>query len=123
MSLIATLLHKPVPPIHHSAQKFLVEQYRDKPRFEREAAMLHPARPAFVPKCYDHMLNKKVANRMAIEDCLRNGIDTQMAIHLATNLSQATVCVRLSEMVSAKEAEVDRNYHPLKYSLAGETKS
>lgn len=29
MSLIATLLHKPVPPIHNSAKLFDVDQYRD----------------------------------------------------------------------------------------------
>ena len=30
MSLIATLLHKPIPPIHHSARAFNVDFYRDK---------------------------------------------------------------------------------------------
>ena len=120
MSLIATLLHKPVPPIHHSAQKFLVEQYRDKPRFEAEAARLKPARPAFVPKCFDHMLNKKVANQLAIEDCLRNGVNTQLKIHKATKISQSTICVRLAEMVRGKEASVDRSQSPWTYQMVGD---
>ena len=30
MSLIATLLYKPIPPIHHSARAFNVDCYRDK---------------------------------------------------------------------------------------------
>ena len=119
MSLIATLLHKQVPPIHHSARAFKVEEYRDKPRFQKEAELLEKAKPVYVPKNYDHMLNKKIANRKAIEDCLRNGVNTQPAIHAATGISQGTICHRLAEMVYGDELIVDRSTKPWTYQMVG----
>lgn len=120
MSLIASILSGSKPSIPGVATIYRVEQYRDKPRFEAEAARLKPASPAFVPKCFDHMLSKKVANRLAIEDCLRNGINTQMKIHIATDISQGTICQRLAEMVYAGEAAVDRSEKPWKYCMTDE---
>ena len=120
MSLISTILSGSKPRIHGTATIYLVEKYRDKPRFEAEAARLKPDRPAFVPKCFDHMLNKKVANQKAIEDCLRNGVNTQIGIHLATKISQATICIRLAEMVQAKEASIDRTKRPCIYQMVGD---
>ncbi|MGB4064210.1 MAG: hypothetical protein WBK19_10335 [Azonexus sp.] len=120
MSIIATILSGSKPSIPGISTIYRVEQYRDKPRFEAEAARLKPARPAFVPKCFDHMLNKKVANQLAIEDCLRNGVNTQMGIHLATKISQATICLRLAEMVYSKEASVDKSQRPWTYRMVGD---
>ena len=117
MSLISTILTGSKPIINGTATIYLVEEYRDKPRFEAEAARLKPARPAYVPKCFDHMLNKKVANQLAIEDCLRNGVNTQLKIHKATKISQGTICIRLAEMVRGKEASVDRSQSPWTYRL------
>ena len=117
MSLITTLLSGQKPTIQGFARIFKVEEYRDKPRFAKEAEKLEKARPVFVPKCFDHMLNKKVANQEAIEDCLRNGVNTQMSIHLATKISQATICYRLADMVNANEVTVDRSQKPWTYQL------
>ena len=44
MSLIATLLHKPVPPIHASATFFNVDQYRDNLKPEVEITKLQASR-------------------------------------------------------------------------------
>lgn len=120
MSLIASILSGAKPSIPGIATIYRVEQYRDKPRFEAEAARLKPARPAFVPKCFDHMLNKKVANQLSIEDCLRNGVNTQLKIHKATKISQGTICIRLAEMVRGKEASVDRSQSPWTYQMVGD---
>lgn len=120
MSQLLATLHGIAPNLSGVATIFRVEQYRDKPRFEAEAARLKPARPAYVPKCFDHMLNKKVANQKSIEDCLRNGVNTQIGIHLATKISQGTICIRLAEMVRGKEASVDRSQSPWTYQMVGD---
>ena len=117
MSLISTILSGSKPRINGTATIYLVEKYRDKPRFDAEAARLKPALPAFIPKCFDHMLNKKVANQLAIEDCLRNGVNTQKGIHLATKISLATISLRLAEMVCGKEVTVDRSQKTRTYHM------
>lgn len=119
MSLISAILSGARPTLPGVPTIYRPEDYRDKPAVKEPEVveLTEEVKHAISPTSYEHMIGQKLANISAITACLRNGIDTQNAIRAATGLSQGTICLRLSDMVTCGEVRVNRDRKPWAYVL------
>lgn len=118
MSLTAYILAGYKPTFRGTATVYRIDD-RD-PQPEPPVVITEEVKAQISPASYDHMIGKKVANISSIIACIRNGINSQPAIHKATGISQGTISIRLAVLEAAGDVIVNRKRCPWAYSLPPE---